>query len=109
MKARLIAAVVDLLLDWISLLIRDDTPGTVAATFQELAQLLSGDIHVANDHSNPKHESAGWAHSDCADSRLFDTLRGASQNQLISLSKSGLPQISTVICQIDIESRGNNG
>ena len=42
-KTRLPAALVDLLLDCISLLIRDDSPGVVVTTVQDLGKVLSGE------------------------------------------------------------------
>jgi hypothetical protein len=69
MKARLIASVSDLLLDWILLLVRDDTPATTAPTFQELAQLLSSNIH----HSDRTYEIAVWVQPESADGSSFDT------------------------------------
>jgi hypothetical protein len=109
MKARLITTVVDLLLDWISLLIRDDTPATVATTFQELAQLLSGNIRVGGHDSDPSYETAAWRHSNSADNSLFDPLRCSSQNQPISLCASSCPQTATIIRLIEAETGSNNG
>jgi hypothetical protein len=106
-KARLIAPVIDLLLDWILLLVRDDTPATVATTFQEIAQLLAGDIHSARHHCDPTYETAVSVHLDTADSGLFDTLRCYSRDQLISLSTNGCAHI--VIRLIEAETGGNNG
>jgi hypothetical protein len=103
MTARLITTVVDLLLDWISLLIRDDTPATIATTFQELAQLISGNIRVGGHDSDPSDETAAWCHLNSADNSLFDPLRCPSQNQPIGLSASSRPQIATIIRLIEAE------
>ena len=53
---RLIHFVADLLLDCISLLVRDDTPAIVVTTFEELNRVLSGNKLVAHQPEDRPHQ-----------------------------------------------------
>jgi hypothetical protein len=108
---RLIYPVVDLLLDCISLLVRDDTPAIVVTTFEELNEelnrVLLGSMQVAN-----QREDHPYQFDTCVDLRaevgLFEILQCSSRAHLASLSASGCKQIDPVIHLAVTEMRGHH-